>query len=119
MPGEPLRTFTIAALAALLCACSSTAVKDCKALAGPGWSVLPQPPANAPQLLEMENLPVLQEQIWLGKGSDRVMVCNYAHSLVIPGCGGSNGYEFLQKDGKWVTRGALVDFCDNNPDHGD
>jgi hypothetical protein len=110
-PGLPI--VTVAAFAALLSACDSTAVKDCKALAGPGWSVLPQPPTDAANLLALENLPVQQNQIWLGKSGDRIMVCNYSHSLVIP------GYEFVRKDGQWATRGALVDFCDNNPDHGD
>jgi hypothetical protein len=114
-----LRTLIIAALAALLCACESNAIKDCKALAGPGWTVLPDPPTNAAELLALENLPVQRDQIWLGKTGDKIMVCNYSHSLTIPGCGGSSGYEFVRKDGQWATRGALVDFCDNNPDHGD
>jgi hypothetical protein len=107
----------LAALAAVaLAACASRSVEDCRRLAGPGWTPLPAPPPESSELLRLENLPPDRELVWLGQGSDKVMVCNYTHGLTTPGCGGSKAYEFVRQDGRWVSRGALLDFCDSGPD---
>jgi hypothetical protein len=98
--------------AVLLTGCAGGRISDCSKLAGPAWTALNQPPPNASQLLGMENLPTDSQLVWLAKGSDHLLVCNYAHSLVTPGCGGSSAYEFVLKDGRWVSRGQLLDECD-------
>jgi len=103
-------------LAALLAGCAGNRVSDCTRLAGPGWTRLDQPPANAAQLLGQENLPADSQLIWLAKGGDHLLVCNYAHSLITPGCGGSSAYEFALKDGRWTSRGQLLDECDLRPE---
>ncbi|MBL6751569.1 MAG: hypothetical protein ISP90_13665 [Nevskia sp.] len=113
-----MRAVTILLLAAALAGCASSHVRDCMKLAGPGWSQLKQPPAGAHELLAQQNLPDDSSSvIWLAKGDDRVLMCDYSSGLIVPGCGGSKAYEYLRKDGRWVSRGTLLDFCDNNPDH--
>lgn len=103
-------------LAAALAGCADSNVKDCTKLAGPGWSVLKQPPANAQDLLNTQSLPGDAGIIWLARGDDHLMACYYATSLTNPACGGSRAYEFAQAKGRWTSRGTLLDFCDNNPD---
>ncbi|MDR3414942.1 MAG: hypothetical protein P4L83_02045 [Nevskia sp.] len=99
-------------LAALLAGCAGGRISDCTRIAGPGWSTLAQPPPNGAQLLGLENMPSDSHLVWLAKGSDHLLACNYAHSLVTPGCGGSSAYEFVLKDGRWSSRGQLLDECD-------
>jgi hypothetical protein len=108
-----MRAATFLLLAAL--AGCSDRVKDCTKLAGPGWTQLSQPPAEAGQLLALENLPTGSSVIWLGNGADKVMICDASAGMIVPGCGGSKAYEFVRKDGRWVSRGTLLDFCENLP----
>lgn len=105
------------ALSALaLAACANRKIEDCSRLAGPGWTPLSAPPPESAELLRLENLPPDRELVWLGQGPDKVMVCNYARGLTSPGCGGSKAYEFVRQGNRWVSRGALLDFCDAGPD---
>ncbi len=112
-----MRAAILLLLVALLAACADAKVKDCTTLAGPGWSVESHPPAVAPQLLARLNLPEDSSLIWLSKGKDRYMVCDYSSGLIVPGCSDSKAYEFAQKDGRWVSRGTLLPHCDDNPNY--
>ena len=108
-----MRIFSALALSALLSACGGSQIKDCSRLAGPGWAPLAAPPAAAGEILALENLPPASNLVWLSKGPDHVMVCDYSSGLVTPACGGSKAYEFAHdSSGKWVSRGAMIDFCD-------
>jgi hypothetical protein len=108
-----MRLLTISLLAVLLAACASRQVTDCTKLAGPGFSALPAAPPNADELLAMQSLQADKDQLWLAKGPDRLTVCVYATGLVVPSCGGSRGYAFARQNGRWVSRGVLLDICDN------
>ena len=99
----------------LLAGCSTGTVRNCTKLAGPGWSPMSQPPPNAMQLLAQENLPADSQMVWLSKGPEQVVACYYARGLTSPGCGGSDAYKFVQKDGRWTSQGQLLDFCDTGP----
>lgn len=111
-----MRFTLICLIPALLAGCASDRVGKCSTLAGPGWSALSQPPSNAAQLLALENLPADRDLVWLSRGQDRLMMCDYARGLTSPGCGGSTAYEFQQQGGRWVSRGQINDFCDTGPD---
>ncbi len=88
---------------------------NCLTLAGPGWIALGQKPANARNLLALENLPADSQLIWLGKGPDQLLACYYARGITNPGCGGSEGYRFVRKGEQWTSQGQVMDFCDNGP----
>ena len=109
-----MRLTLLPLLIILLSGCASR-VGGCSALAGPGWSTLSQPPANATQLLELENLPPDSQLVWLSKGPQQMLACYYARGLTSPGCGGSSAYKFVEKDGRWTSQGQLMDFCDTGP----
>lgn len=110
-----MRLILICLISALLAGCASDRVGKCSTLAGPGWTVLSQPPANAAGLLALENLPADRDLVWLAKGEDRLMMCDYARGITSPGCGGSTAFEFAKKDGRWTSRGQINDFCDTGP----
>ncbi len=106
------RLLTALALCALLGACVfGGRTKDCAALAGPGWKTLPGPPPDGRELLVRANLPSDAELVWFEQGPDKVLVCDHSNSLVQPGCGASTAYQFEKQDGKWVSRGVLLDIC--------
>lgn len=110
-----MRISLICLLAVVLCGCASGRVGKCLTLAGPGWTALSEPPPNAAQLLALENLPADSQLVWLARDKDRLLVCDYARGITSPGCGGSMGYEFKEKDGRWTSRGQLNDFCETGP----
>ena len=110
-----MRLTLLPLLVVLLSGCATDRVSGCTKLAGPGWMPLGQPPANATQLLELENLPADSQLVWLGKGPEQVVACYYARGLTSPGCGGSDAYKFVQKNGHWTSQGQLLDFCDTGP----
>jgi hypothetical protein len=110
-----MRKILICLVPLLLAGCASDRISKCSQLAGPGWTTLDQPPPQASELLALENLPADSRLVWLAKGQDRLMVCDYARGLTSPGCGGSSGYEFSRKDGRWSSRGQVNDFCDTGP----
>jgi hypothetical protein len=110
-----MRLTLICLIPALLAGCASDRFSQCSKLAGPGWSTLSRPPANAAQLLELENLPADRDLVWLSKGDDHLLMCDYARGITSPGCGGSSGYEFQRKGERWVSRGQINDFCDTGP----
>ncbi len=103
-------------LLASLGACSAGPIKSCKTLAGPGWSTLQKPPANAAELLQLENLPGGSEVTWLANGSDRLLACYYAPGLNNPSCGGTTAYEFAAKDGHWASRNLRSEVCPSDSD---
>lgn len=111
---RPMRKLLLCLAPLLLAGCASR-VSKCTELAGPGWSALSQPPANAAQLLELENLPADERLVWLAKGSDNLMVCDYARGTTSPGCGGSSGWTFVKKNDRWSSHGQVNDFCDTGP----
>ncbi len=110
-----MRLTLIPLVLALLSGCSTSSVRNCTTLAGPGWKPLSQPPAVATQLLAQENLPADTQMVWLSKGPEQLVACYYARGMTSPGCGGSEAYKFLQKDGRWTSQGQLLDFCDLGP----
>jgi hypothetical protein len=110
-----MRKLLICIVLASLGGCASTRIGKCSALAGPGWEALNQPPPNAAQLLALENLPADSQLVWLSRGREQLLVCDYARGTTSPGCGGSTAYTFAQKDGHWTSRGQINDFCDNGP----
>jgi hypothetical protein len=110
-----MRLTLICLIPALLAGCAGDRVSQCSKLAGPGWSVLSQPPPNAGQLLALENLPADPHQVWLSKGEDRLMMCDYARGITSPGCGGASGFEFKRKNERWNSSGQNNDFCDSGP----
>lgn len=112
-----MRLALICLVPALLVGCASDRISKCSTLAGPGWSALSQPPANARELLALENLPADRDLVWLSKGQGHLMMCDYARGITSPGCGGSTAFEFAQKDdGRWSSRGQINDFCESGPD---
>ena len=110
-----MRKVPIYLLLVILAGCASTRISKCTTLAGPGWEALSQPPPNAAQLLALENLPADSQLVWLSKGKEQLLVCDYARGTTSPGCGGSTAYTFAHKDGRWSSRGQINDFCDNGP----
>lgn len=104
------RLLTALGLCLLLGACAGR-TKDCAALAGPGWKALASPPPDSAELLTRANLPSDSELVWLAQGPDKVMLCDHSNSLVTPGCGASTAYQFERENGKWVSRGVLLDIC--------
>jgi hypothetical protein len=110
-----MRLVPICLAAALLAGCASDRISKCSSLAGPGWSTLDRPPPNAAQLLELENLPADRDLVWLAKGQDWLMMCDYARGLTSPGCGGSTAFEFQHKGDRWVSRGQVNYFCETGP----
>ena len=110
-----MRIALVSLLLALLSGCVTNRYAGCIQLAGPGWTTLGEPPPNAAQLLASENLPADSQLVWLHKGSQQLLACYYARGLTNPGCGGSDAYKFVQKDGRWTSQGQLLDFCDTGP----
>jgi hypothetical protein len=92
-------------------ACAGGRTRICSELAGPGWTRLAAPPTNADDLLALENLPGGPEVLWFTNGPDRAFACFYAQSLNNPSCGGTTGYEFERKDGRWGSRNLRSQVC--------
>jgi len=101
----------IIGLCALLSACITSRAHDCAKLAGPGWQRLTTAPADAPELLVRANLPNDTDLVWFGQGPDKVLFCDHLRSLVNPGCNASTGYQYEKVDGKWTSRGLLLETC--------
>jgi hypothetical protein len=97
----------------LICvsACAGNRIRKCSDLAGPGWTPLAAPPANAADLLALENLPGGSEVTWFANGPQRALACYYATGLNNPSCGGTTAYEFAEKDGHWVSRSLRSEIC--------
>lgn len=96
----------------LLAACGDNRIIDCSKLAGPGWTRLNQAPPNANQLLELESLPADGQTLWMSKGPNKVLACYYDRGLTSPGCFDSKAYVFEQSNGRWRSKGALLDTCE-------
>ena len=99
-------------LLVLLAGCASNQITDCSKLAGPGWTRLNQTPSNGNQLLELESLPPDNQTLWMSKGPDKLLACYYARGLTSPGCFDSRAYVFEQSNGRWRSKGALLDTCE-------
>ena len=99
-----------------LCGCASARLKKCSDLAGPGWTPLAAPPANAADLLALENLPGGSEVIWFANGPQRALACYYAAGLNNPSCSGTTAYEFAEKDGQWASRSLRSEVCPTDSD---
>ena len=97
---------------ALLQGCASTAVQSCKAIAGPGWSVMDEPPSNADDLLALQGLPKNTKAVWLQQSPKHVLACYYSGDLINPGCTGTTAYGFVKERGGWKTTGTYLDPCD-------
>lgn len=108
-----MRVFSCLALTAcaLFAGCASNRVEDCQKLAGPGWTELSKAPANAPDLLMLQNLPTGIDAVWLAKGPSRVMACVYSPPMNNPGCSNSTAYVFANEQGRWRFDNMLVDTC--------
>lgn len=97
----------------LLAGCAAgDEVSDCSTLAGPGWTRLRQPPANAGQLLVLESLPPGGDTLWMSKGPNKLLACFYSRGMTSPGCFDSRAYVFEQNNGSWRSKGALLDTCE-------
>lgn len=94
-----------------LVGCASQQVRDCESIAGAGWSVLNAPPADAMHLLSLQGVPDSDSLVWLGKGSDHVLACNYRIGLVSPGCSNTRAYEFERGHRGWQSKGVLLSAC--------
>lgn len=105
------RSLIVLSLGLLLGACAGGRTHDCAKLAGPGWTALAGPPADAPELLQRANLPNDSHLVWLAQGADKVLICDFSNSLVTPGCGASTAYQYERVNSKWVSRGVLLDVC--------
>ncbi|TAM09588.1 MAG: hypothetical protein EPN72_01985 [Nevskiaceae bacterium] len=92
--------------------CATTS--SCKTIAGPGWQLSGQAPANAGELLGLEGVTDTRDLIWLHKGDDKVMGCQYKSGLIYPGCSGSVGYVFEKQAKGWKSDGVVMDACDAN-----
>ena len=99
------------AVAFSLSACATQRVSDCEDIAGSGWSVLSSPPADAAQLLSLQGVPVNDSIVWLGKGGDHLVACNYEVGLTSPGCSSSRAYEFARSAKGWKSKGILLSAC--------
>jgi hypothetical protein len=108
-----IRLLNTVILCALLGACAGR-TRDCTALAGPGWKLLPGPPPDSRELLIRANLARDSDLIWLGQSEDKVMICDHSSSLINPSCGGSRAYPFERVNGKWVAGGLLLDVCNTS-----
>lgn len=91
--------------------CATQRVSDCESIAGDGWSVLKQPPQDAAQLLSLQGVPVNDTIVWLGKGPDHLVACNYQIGLISPGCSSSRAYEFARDSKGWESKGVLLSAC--------
>ncbi|HEU0195827.1 MAG TPA: hypothetical protein VFQ88_01255 [Nevskiaceae bacterium] len=110
------RACTVAALAVLVAftvsGCASEAVTNCRHIAGSGWQVLPAPPGNAAQLLNLQGVADAGHLVWLGHGADKVMACRYEKGMIYPGCSASRGYVFQSRGGAWKSDGMVMNACD-------
>lgn len=107
----------VAGAVAALSGCATTATGSCKAIAGPGWQVLNEAPADASQLLSRQGVSDTRDLIWLRKdGEDgrKIMGCHYASGMIYPGCSGSVGYVFEKQKTGWKSDGVVMDTCDAN-----
>ncbi len=95
----------------VLAGCASERVQDCESIAGAGWTVLNAPPADATQLLSLQGVPVNDSIVWLGKGPNHVLACNYQIGLVSPGCSNSRAYVFERGHQGWKSNGILLSAC--------
>lgn len=96
----------------VLAGCASDRITDCSRLAGPGWTRLNQAPPNGDALLELESLPADNQTLWMSKGPDKLLACYYARGLTSPGCFDSRAYVFERSNGRWRSKGALLDTCE-------
>lgn len=116
LPSRYVLLLTIAGASASLGGCATTS--SCKAIAGPGWQLSGQAPANAGELLGMQGVTDTRDLIWLhkddGKGNDKIMGCHYKSGLIYPGCSGSVGYVFEKRGTGWKSDGVVMDACDDD-----
>lgn len=94
--------------------CATQRVSDCESIAGDGWSVLNQPPKDAAQLLSLQGVPANDTIVWLDKGPDHLVACNYQVGLISPGCSSSRAYEFARGGKGWESKGVLLSACNVN-----
>jgi len=108
-----IRPASLIVLAAALAlgGCASRAVRDCNAIAGSDWKALSSAPPDRQELLTRANLPSESDVLWYGQGSDKILVCDPSNSLVNPGCGGSQAYQFERANGAWTSKGVLLSVC--------
>lgn len=114
MPPAPWSLAAVAATiagGALLGACAGSA-RDCRALAGPGWSALNHAPVNAQALLAQENLPESSDVRWYRNANgDSLLACFYQPALVNPSCGGSTAYIFKHSGTGWNYQDQAMQQC--------
>lgn len=97
--------------ALVLAGCASTQVRDCKAIAGSGWTVLKSPPADAARILSLQGLSSGHSIVWMRKSPKQVLACNYQVGLVSPGCSNSRAYVFKRGSQGWKSAGVLLSAC--------